>query len=141
MAEFPPAEYVKDLLAAHVAISLWQIEVGAMPDSPNKIIMITDTVGIESNPKYLLDFPTVQVLVRGNTSGYLDTYREAKAVKDIILGVTPFTTGDGDRIVSITQNGDIGFIGRDENMRPLWTGNYALIIEPQVPATSNRIAL
>ncbi len=141
MAEVPPSDILRGLLTTHVGISGWQLETGAMPDAPDRIIMITDTVGVEPNPKFLLDFPTAQVMIRGRVSGYLDAYREAKAVKDLLLGVTPFTTGDGDRLVSITQNGDLGSIGRDESMRPLFIINFALIIEPQVVGNSNRIAL
>lgn len=141
MAEVPPSEHLKQLLTTHVASSGWQVEIGSMPKDPDRIIMITDTIGLDANPKFLLDFPTCQVMVRGNTNGYLDTFREIKAVKDLLLGVYSYDTANGDRMVSITQNGDIGFIGRDENMRPLWTSNYALIIEPQTVANSNRIAL
>ena len=141
MAEVPPSEHIKLLLATHVGISGWQVEIGAMPLEPNKVIMISDTVGLDGNPRYLLDFPTIQIMVRGDANGYMEAFREAKAVKDIILGVDSYNTANGDRMVSITQNGDIGFIGRDESMRPMWTGNYALIIEPQTVANSNRVAL
>ena len=104
--------------------------------------MISDTVSpVEPNPKWLLDYPTAQIMTRGEESGYLDTFREAKAVKDLLLGITPYTTVDGDRVVSITINGDLGFIGRDENMRPMFTTNFAMIIEPQVVGNSNRLAL
>lgn len=141
MAEFPPSEILKDLLTAHVGVSGWGLEVGAMPSKPDESIQISDTVGLEPNPKFLLDFPTAQIMIRGKPNGYLNTYREAKAVKDLLLGVDSFTTGDGDRLVSITLNGDLGFIGRDSDMRPMFTINFALIIEPQVVANSNRIAL
>ena len=141
MAEFPPSAILRDLLVTHVGTSGWQLEIGAMPNDPHEVIMITDTVGTEPNPKFLLDFPTVQVMVRGKANGYLNTFREAKAVKDLLLGVDSFTTGDGDRLVSVTQNGDLGFIGRDDDMRPMFTINFALIIEPQVVANSNRQAL
>ncbi len=141
MAENPPSVGIKDILAAHVAVSLWQIEIGTMPDTPDRVIMVTDTGGIEPNPKWLLDFPTVQVMIRGNANGYLDTFREAKAVKDLILGIDSFTSADGDRWVSLTQNGDMAFIGRDDGMRPLFTINFAIILEPQVVANSNRLAL
>ncbi len=140
MAEFPASEHMKDLLAAHVGASGWTIESGVMPDSPDRVIMISDTVGIEPNPKWLLDFPRAQVLVRGNANGYLDTFREAKAVKDILLGVDSQDI-NGDRLVSITISGDLAFIGRDEDMRPMFSINFDLIIEPQVVANSNRAAL
>lgn len=141
MAEFLASEEAKKLLATHVAASGWQTEIGAMPAEPDKIIMISDTGGQEPNPKWLLDFPTIQCMIRGIVNGYLDTAREAKAVKDLILGVDSFTTSEGDRWVSATMNGDLGFIGRDENMRPMFSVNFALIIEPQVVGNSNRLAL
>ena len=141
MAEFPASVGIKDLLAAHVVISGWQIEIGQFPDAPDKVIMLMDTGGIEPNPKWLLDFPTVQALVRGTVGGYLDTFREAKAVKDILLGIGAFTTTDGDRWDGIIQNGDLGSAGRDETMRPLFSVNFAVFLEPQLVANSNRLAL
>jgi len=103
-------------------------------------VVISDTGGREPNPKWLIDYPTLQVMVRGNTSGYLATFVEAKAVKDLLLGITSFNL-NGDRWVSVTQNGDLAYIGRDEKMRPLFSVNFALIIEPQVVTNSNRLPL
>lgn len=140
MAEFPMSVGARDLLAAHAAGSGWQIEIGALPDNPNKIININDTGGLASNPKWLLDFPTLQVLVRGEANGYLDTWREIKAVKDLLLGVDSQDI-NLDRWVSVTQNGDIMALGRDDSDRPLFSVNFALIIEPQSVANSNRLAL
>ncbi len=141
MAENPPSVGIKDLLTTHVGTSGWQLEVGTFPDTPDRVIMISDTGGFEPNPKWLLDFPTVQVQVRGKANGYLDTFREAKAVKDLLLGITSFTSADNDRWVAINQNGDMAFIGRDDGMRPLFTINFAIILEPQVVGNSNRLAL
>ncbi len=141
MAEFLASEEAKKIIAAHVATSGWQTEIGAMPKEPADVIMISDTGGLDPNPKWLLDFPTIQIMVRGIVNGYLVTAREAKAVKDLILGITSFTTSEGDRWVSATMNGDLGFIGRDENARPLFTMNIALIIEPLLGPNSNRLPL
>jgi len=140
MAEYPASEGAKSLLAAHVAISGWKLEVGIMPDKPDKIIVLTDAMGRTPNPKWLLDFPNLQVVVRGPVNGYMNTFREAKAVKDLLLGVTSQDILL-DRWVSVTQSGDLGFIGRDENMRPNFSVNFALIIEPQSVTNSNRFSL
>lgn len=141
MAEFPMSVGVRDLLAAHVATSGWVSEIGAFPDDPDEVIMISDTGGVDPNPKYQLDFPTVQVMVRGKVSGYLDTWREGKAVKDILLGIAAQVI-NLDRWDGITMNGDgPAFIGRDESMRPLFTLNFAIILEPQDVALSNRLPL
>ncbi len=141
MAENPPSVEAKAQLAAHVGTSGWQIEISQMPDTPDDVIMISDTGGLEPNPKWLLDFPTIQCMIRGSANKYLETFREAKAVKDLLLGIQSFTNADGDRWVSITQNGDLAFIGRDESMRPLFSINFALILEPHNVANDNRLAL
>lgn len=140
MAEYPASVGAKSVIAAHCAGSGWTIEVGVQPDKPDKVVTISDTGGLEPNPKWLLDYPTLQIMVRGVTSGYLDTFVEAKAIKDLLLGITS-TDISGDRWISVTQNGDLAFIGRDEDMRPIFAVNFALIIEPQVVANSNRLAL
>ena len=140
MAEWPASTGAKRLLTTHAAGSGWQIEIGTMPDKPDQIIYINDTGGLPPNPKWLLDFPTIQVVVRGAVGTYLDTFREAKAVKDLLMGADSQDIL-GDRWVSITMNGDLGFIGRDEDERPMFSINFALIIEPQSVANSNRLAL
>ncbi len=140
MVEFAASEHLKDLLATHVGVSGWAVEVGTMPSTPDRVIMISDTGGETPNPKWLLDFPSCQAMVRGNASGYIDTFREAKAVKDILLGVDSQDIND-DRLVAVNMQGDLGFIGRDEDMRPMFSMNFALIIEPQVVSNSNRQAL
>ncbi|MEE8599215.1 MAG: minor capsid protein [Dehalococcoidales bacterium] len=140
VAEFAASEHLKDLLATHVGTSGWAIEIGTMPSTPDRVIKIMDTGGDTPNPKWLLDFPSCQVMVRGNASGYLDTFREAKAVKDILLGVDSQDI-NGDRLVAVNMQGDLGSIGRDEDMRHLFSMNFSLIIEPQVVSNSNRQAL
>lgn len=140
MSTSPPSVGAKDLLTTHVATSLWQIEIGAMPDGPDHVISINDTGGFEPNPKWLLDYPTIQVLVRGGINDYLVAFNEAKAVKDILLGLTS-TDLNGDRWVSVLLNSDLAFIGRDDQMRPVFSMNFGLIIQPQVVADSNRLPL
>ena len=140
MAEFPPSQGFKDELATHVATSGWEIEVGTLPKSPDRVIMISDTGGLEANPKWLLDFPSVQVMVRGGVNDYLASFREIKAVKDIMLGLGSKLI-NLDQWVSVTLGSDVTHIGRDENSRPLFTVNFRLIIEPQLVANSNRLAL
>ncbi len=141
MAENPPSVEIKSLLTAHAGASGWQLEISQMPDEPDDIIMISDTGGVEPNPKWLLDFPTIQCMIRGSANKYLEAFREAKAVKDLLLGIQAFTNADGDRWDGITQNGDLAYIGRDESMRPLFSINFAIILEPLLVPNSNRLPL
>jgi uncharacterized protein (UPF0297 family) len=70
----------------------------------------------------------------------LDTYRESKTVKELLLGVQSQDINN-DRLVSVVISGDHAFIGRDENMRPLFSLNFDLIVEPQGTVSSNRVEL
>lgn len=132
-----PIESIKGLLTAHVGVSGWQLEVGQLPPEPDRVIMLSEGVGLAPNPRWLLDFPAVQAMIRGATNGYLAARAEAQAVKDILLRVTPFNVADG-RVVSITMPTDISFIGNDENHRPLFSLNFRLITEPAPTAETNR---
>lgn len=141
MAELPISAGAKSVLATHVTGSGWTIEIGVLTAQPDRVMMISDTGGEPSNPKFLLDFPTLQILVRGNASGYLEAWAECKAVKDIMLGFSSASV-NGDRWVAVNLISDIAFIGRDDNQRPQFTVNFQLIVEPQVPVGStNRVAL
>lgn len=140
MAEAPISVGAKSLIAAHVIISGWTTEIGVMPKTPDKVIMISDTGGPTPNPKWLLDFPTIQVMVRAGTNGYLIGWAEAKAVKDILLGCDSRNVND-DRWVAVNIASDLAFIGRDENERPLFSINFQLIVEPQTNSDTNRAAL
>lgn len=137
-----PSQLLKSLLTTHVATSGWQIEIGISPATPDRVIQIVDTqgIGLPPNPKWLLDFPTCQVMVRGTVSGYVAAWTEARAVKDLLLGVDSQDVL-GDRLVAVNMNGDLGFIGRDDKERPLFAMNFALIVEPAVTPETNRVAL
>lgn len=139
------AEGIRDLLVAASigtfnASSGWSIHIGREPTTPNKAITIARTGGLPSNPAYLLDFPNVQVRVRGSASGYQEAEQKIRDIKDTLLGL-PSQDLNGDRWVSITQLTDIVHIGFDESNRPLFTVNFALIIEPATNALTNRIPL
>lgn len=141
MAEYPISVGIKSLITAHAASSGWQIDIGMMPESPVKVININDTGGWDlPNPAWLLDYPSIQVLVRGEVNGYLDTWREAKAVKDLILGIDAQVL-NGDRFDGIIMSSDLAYIGRDEEQRPLFSMNFALFVEPQTNANTNRQAM
>ena len=140
MADQPVSEGIRALLATHVATSGWALETGMLPTTPDKVISLADTGGQPSNPKWLLDYPQLQVTVRGAVGGYIAAFAEAKAVKDIILGLPSQTIND-DIWDGVLMTSDVAFIGKDENERPIFTANFNLIIEPALVANSNRVAL
>lgn len=138
-----PSDGVKDLLVAagvgiFSAITGWGIYISKEPTTPDTVITIYDTGGRPSNPKWLLDYPNVQVRVRGSKGGYQAAYIKMKAVKDALLGLPSQTVG-GDQWVAVNEIGGIILLHYDENDRPILVSNYELIIEPA--AGTHRTAL
>jgi len=118
------------------------IKIGRLPSTPNAVMAIVDAPGQAPNPKWLLDYPALQVLVRGEIDDYAAAQQTARDVKDILLGIYSLNVGpDGDRWNSVLMRGDINYIGPDDNSRPVFSLNFGLIIEPAPSASTNREAL
>jgi hypothetical protein len=116
----------------------WSVWVGKQPTSPDRTITIYDAPGLAPNPKWLLDYPTVQFRIRGGQPDYKVAGDKAIEVRNRLLGRESYDAIDGlgDRIVSITALGDVNFVGCEENtVRPEFIFNLRLIIEPS-PLTS-----
>ncbi len=140
MANNPASVGAKTIIDAEVVSRGYVTEISMMPKFPDKVVMIADTGGLEPNPKFLLDFPSLQILVRGNTSGYLDAFAMIKACKDLLLGFMSSNIDD-DQWVSIIVSSDIQSLGQDEESRPMLSVNFRLIIEPSSNSLSNRVSL
>ena len=144
MAE--PEIGVKDLLVTNTvgvfaAASGWSLHIGGLPESPDTAIAISHTGGLNPNPHWLLDYPSVQILVRGDASGYVVAKAKVREVADVLLGLVSQTI-NGDRWDSIRMIGDIGWLGFDSaEKRPIFSVNLTLIIEPVASAETNRIPL
>lgn len=140
-----PAEGIKDLLAAEAAGTFaattgWGIFIGREPLQPDTAITVYDTGGLQPNPKWLLDWPSVQIRVRGAKGAYQAAYNKVKQCQDIVLGIDSQDL-NGDRWVSVTGLGSILWLGHDDNERPQFVANYRLIIQPAVSAETKRTAL
>lgn len=134
-------EGIKDLLIASPAIgafnatSGWSIVYGKLIDKPDTQIVLNRTGGKTPNPKWNIDYPSVQIRVRAANSGFIAGEQKAQNIKDRLLGL-PSQDLNGDRWTGIWMIGDITAIGYDELQRHSWTLNFSLIIEPT--ETGNR---
>ena len=122
---------------ADVTSTKWLLTLGYMPDTPDSLITLYDTGGAASNPKWAVDFPNVQCIVRGNQTGYEAAYRKAQVIKETLLGINPFVF-DGSTVVAVNLLSDISLIHRDEKSRPKFSMNFHLIVEPSSDILVNR---
>ena len=130
---------MKDLLVtAGVGIFATDLFVGKMPATPNAAVTVMGSGGITPNPKFLLDRPSIQVMIRGGVNGYSAAYDKAVEVNNALLGL-PSQDVNGDRWVQINMIGDIVPLGFDSKNRAKFSINFGLIIEPATG--TNRIAL
>lgn len=118
----------------------WNIWIGKQPTDPHRTITIYDVPGEAPNPRWLLDFPAVQIRVRGKPSDYNEAGKEAQKLKNLLIGVPSFDALDGlgDRVVLIKGIGDVGFVGWDGSARPEFVLNLSMIIEPADSADTQR---
>ena len=124
-------------------VNAWYMMISKMPDSqndPDTYIAIVLTGGLEPNPKWSVDYPSIQCLIRGAKGGYNDALAKAKEIKDVLLG---FSSADvnGDRWTNINMIGDIANLGYDESNRPMFSVNFSLIICATPSGDSHRQSL
>lgn len=137
-----PSQHIADILVAANLGALsgspqWPIKLGKLSATPDQVVSISDSPGQSPNPKWSLDYPAVQVIIRSKPFEYNVGYTQARAIKDAVIGIDSYTSGD-DRIVSTTMLGDVNYIGPDENNRDMFSLNIRLIIESTPGAGSHR---
>ena len=125
---------IKDLLVSSgvgtfAASSGWGIFIGRLPTSPDTAIACIKAGGRSPFPHLLLNFPSVQVMIRGSSGGYEAAEAKARAVVDALLGI-PSQTINNDDWGGITQLGDVISLGFDEKDRPIFSCNFSIIMEP-----------
>ena len=94
---------------------------------PDRMVATLISGGRDSHPSLNIDWPQVQVLVRGQRGEYSSTLAKAREVKSALLGLANLSIG-GELWASVRLIGDISPAGVDENNRDLFSMNYELII-------------
>lgn len=114
-------------------ITGWTGNVGGLSTSTTaKEVSFLDSGGRAGEVKVAIDYPTVQVLVRGSKAagGYSEAYQKAQAVYDALVGITT-PNGIWARLVSCVPRGFINWLGRDDQDRPQFSLNFQLITTPE----------
>lgn len=135
-----PSELMKDTLV-HDGYTLggsgdWHLWIGKEPATPDRAITLYDSGGLAPNPRWMIDYPHVQIRVRGGQSDYKIAGNKAQEIRNRLVGRESYdayvahSDTSVDRIIAINAIGDIAFVGYDDSSRPAFVFNLALIIEP-----------
>lgn len=146
MARVSPATHMKNLLVAggftYGGTGDWAVYISQQPpNTPNRSVTLYDSGGLSPNPRWRLDYPSVQVRVRGGVNDGESAWQKAREVRDRLLGKESYTAANGDRIVHVNGIGDVSAMGFDDKNRPEYVFNLQLILEPTGETGDNREAL
>lgn len=137
----PPSKGICDLLVTagytFGGTSDWAVFIGQMQPEPDRCICVTDSGGRAPDPKWLLDYPSVQIIVRGGPNDYAAVADKVGHIKRVLLGMSSQLV-NGDRWNHINMAGEPSLLGFDQNKRPEFVLNFNLIIEPAVSLDDNR---
>lgn len=121
----PVNEDMKDVIvAAGYGTFGTDLFVGVLPDTPNLCVALIESGSWrEPEPNPDLEYPTMQVLVRGGTNEYLkardkmeDIYAHLRDIGQVTVGTT-FYGG-------VWCSSGPTSIGRDERERPVFSANF-----------------
>lgn len=140
-----PAELIKDYVDGRVPsgeLSGWAFFYGKLPASPDKVITLIDQGGLPGIPNLLVDFPGLQILVRGERGGvgYNTGWVMMRKIRDAVLGM-PNHPAEFPELDGVTERGTIVPLGYDDSDRHTWSCNFNLIVEPAANAISHRESL
>jgi hypothetical protein len=140
----PSADAKALIIAAGVGASDptvdWGVHLSFMPAAPLRAIAIHDTGGTGEgpNPKWLLDYRTIQVMTRAEENGYVAAYQKLADIKDVLLGMNAQVVASGDRWDGVTGLGDITSLARTSERHPLVVMNFRIIVEPLTNSLTSR---
>lgn len=107
----------------------WAVQVGRIQSEPDKVVAFRDIAGRDPEAVVPVDYPSVQVIVRGSGSvgSYEETFAMAKKVRDA-LHVIPTAPTAFPELTSCLQKGGIIPLGNDDQDRPTFSINFWLIL-------------
>lgn len=126
MAENNPAFDIRDTLINDDSVTT-PIYIGQLPVDIDECIVIYNTAGEIPSPKFLLNYPGLQVRSRANT--YATAYVNIQEIFELLLGRPSFIKNTT-RYTGIWAKTGVFELERDTNERVSLAFNLMLITEP-----------
>jgi len=120
----PASVDIKDrLVSQSVGTFATDLFIGIMPESPDACVSIRDMTGPPPELRYELDYPSIQILIRGAKGAYPTAFAKAQAVHNALHGVVN-TTINLTRYLLISAAHSPAYLGDDSLNRPLFSINF-----------------
>lgn len=113
------------LVAAGIGTFGEDIFISQEPDKPDFAITLFDTTEGEPDTWELIEYPRVQIRVRGNPNNYLEAYNKATEIKNEFQAFINQLIGTTNYIGIWVASG-ITNLGYDDNSRPLLVMNLRI---------------
>ena len=128
-----PAQGIYNVLQAHqpdlTEGGIWHFAYGRLVESTKPMIVVRNTGGISGESVVAQDYPSVQLIGRGNKgSGESERlWNKMFQCKEALVGI-PSRPQAWINLSSVTLRGDITDVGYDDQDRPMFTLNLQLIV-------------
>lgn len=115
------AQFINDNTSLVLGTDLFAFELG----EPDFQFCIIDQEGFESFVPQSYLSPGVQIIARGRKNGSIpEVYNKFREVHTLLLSQDDIAVNGNVYNGGLYQEGDLGFIGRDDDGRPLYSANY-----------------
>ena len=135
MTQTSPAIDLRDLLISDGVTT--PIHIGSEPSAPDECITLYNYDGEAPSPKFLLDFPRLQVRARANS--YTTAYSNILEVFDLLAGRASFTQNTT-RYTGILPASNISDLGKDASGRFILVVSLKMFVEP-AKVSQNRVSI
>lgn len=105
----------------------WTLGYGKMPADPDQYIAILDSGGQGGEVLVAIDYPRVQILVRGaKNKGYDAAYDKINQARELLIAIPE--SAHYPELDSCIGVGQILPLGEDDSKRPVFSQNLQLIV-------------
>lgn len=122
-----PAHGLLSILKAVSGLTAgWTFAVGRLVPDPDMQVVLRHTGGRPGEVMVAIDYPSVQIICRGEPKGYDAAYQKLRAVREALVAIP--TSTDYPELTSCVTIGDIVDLGYDDKNRPQFAQNFQLIV-------------
>lgn len=123
-----PAAMFRELSVDRInTLTISNVFVGSMPESPDDIVCFYDTGGGQTDSRIAIDTHSIQIRSRGS---YGKAYAILNEIKLQIESIDSFYLNDNTKLIGVWIRSNIASIGRDDQNRSIFTLNFVIKTQP-----------